>query len=81
MPTPTTLACPHCGVVAVVPLDRNPIEVEYNQDRWSRLCAHPHADGLTLCQKMLESLRLVMSQVGRSPNGPIEDMIIDKPGD
>jgi hypothetical protein len=78
---PTTLACPRCGVAAVVHLDRDPIEVGYNQDQWSRLCAHPSADGLTLCPEMSGSLRLLLGQSSRSPNGPAEGVIQDKAGD
>jgi hypothetical protein len=76
---PTTLACPRCGVVAVVHLDRDPIEVGYNHDHWSRLCAHPGVDGLTLCPEVLKSLRLLLGQAGRAPNGPIKDVIRDNP--
>jgi hypothetical protein len=68
-------------VVAVVHLDRDPIEVEYNQDRWSRVCTHPGVDGLTRCPEMWRSLRPLLSPAGRSPDGPIEDVSRDKPED
>lgn len=76
---PTTLVCPQCGVVAVVHIDRDPIEVEYDQNQWSRRCAHPTSDALALCPRMRPTLQLLVSRARPPANGPFEPTIQSKP--
>lgn len=55
---PTTLACPHCAILAVKDQDGDAVTIAYDYGAWTRSCSDPSVHSLILCPEMRPLLGL-----------------------